>query len=427
MVALLLVAPAAMLLSALAQPRDGAAAHVSITTQTPMLDENGHPIDGPDGCLIPHVYDFNGTPGHNATDRWWSYGLSLNSSAGVVVNCYASADLARWSKRSCRMQNEPGKSKPNLWANVLYNRLTRQYVVFTEATTQWIEVYTGPTPMGPFTFRQNFSVPGFPGDMTIFQDPDDEKAYLVYNSFYDPFQPHNKQRTMERFTFTYALNASYLSDTANVNLSSVHNTSHIMEGLWMTKDRGTYYLFGSPLVCDDVGDDFYLSAPSPEGPWTYRGLFAPKGSLTFHSQVFRGFEVRGSSGVVQHVFVGLRWCHYPPGDTSRSAASTAASLPAPRPLGGSVDDTSLLTEFEWVRSTHAQLMPTNASSGSGSSSKPHCSTCHCCLAGPQKTGQPGAAGLVFGPSGIWLPIHFNANGTVAEMEWYDRWELDTGV
>lgn len=46
-----------------------------------------------------------------------------------------------------------------------------------------------------------------------------------------------------------------------------------------------YYLFGSPLVVYDDADDFYLTAPSPLGPWTYRGLIAPAGSRTFNSQV----------------------------------------------------------------------------------------------------------------------------------------------
>lgn len=338
---------------------------VEITTQTPMRDENGNPIDGADGCLIPHVYDFHGTPGHNVTDRWWAYGLSLNSSSGVTVNCYASIDLARWSKRNCTMQNEPGHSVPNLWANVLFNRKTSQYIVYTEATTQWIEVYAGPTPMGPFTFTQNFSVPGDPGDMTIFQDPDDDRAYLVYNSFYDPLKPGSTQRTMQRFTFVYELNAEYLSDAAHVSVSSVHNTSHIMEGLWMTKDRGTYFLFGSPLVCDDVGDDFYLTAKSPLGPWTYRGLFAPKGSLTFHSQVFRGFEVSRSNGAVQHVYVGLRWCHYPPGEVGSallSATSPPAALTATTQTVS--DSVGVLTEFEWVRSVYAQQISVNASTSS---------------------------------------------------------------
>ena len=123
----------------------------------------------------------------------------------------------------------------------------------------------------------------------------------------------------------------------------------------MTKDRETYFLFGSPLVCDDVGEDFYLTAKSPLGPWTYRGLFAPKGSLTFHSQVFRGFEVRRSTGAVQHVYVGLRWCHYPPG----SALSDAIS-----PVTPAVSDSvSILTEFEWVRSVYAQQVAVSPSAG----------------------------------------------------------------
>jgi hypothetical protein len=45
-----------------------------------------------------------------------------------------------------------------------------------------------------------------------------------------------------------------------------------------------YYLFGSPLVVYDDADDFYLTAPSPLGPWSYQGLIAPVGSRTFNSQ-----------------------------------------------------------------------------------------------------------------------------------------------
>lgn len=69
-----------------------------------------------------------------------------------------------------------------------------------------------------------------------------------------------------------------------------------------------YYLFGSPLVGYGVADNFYLSAPSPLGPWTYRGLFAPAGSDTFQSQTFKGLVVpRGADAEAQHVFIGHRW------------------------------------------------------------------------------------------------------------------------
>lgn len=44
-----------------------------------------------------------------------------------------------------------------------------------------------------------------------------------------------------------------------------------MEGLWMLKRKGTYYLLGSPLKGYGVADNFYLTAPTPLGPFTNRG------------------------------------------------------------------------------------------------------------------------------------------------------------
>ena len=51
---------------------------------------------------------------------------------------------------------------------------------------------------------------------------------------------------------------------------------------------------------------FYLTAPSPLGPWTERGTFAPAGSETFHSQTFQGLSIAGPKGTA-HVFIGHRW------------------------------------------------------------------------------------------------------------------------
>jgi len=79
-----------------------------------------------------------------------------------------------------------------------------------------------------------------------------------------------------------------------------------MEGFWMVKHKSNYFLFGSGLVGYDVDDNFYLTAPSPLGPWTNRGYFAPVGSKTFSSQTFQGLSVSGSKGTA-HVFIGHRW------------------------------------------------------------------------------------------------------------------------
>ena len=38
--------------------------------------------------------------------------------------------------------------------------------------------------------------------------------------------------------------------------ATLTNSTRVMEGLWMLKHGGTYFLFGSPLVVYDVADDF---------------------------------------------------------------------------------------------------------------------------------------------------------------------------
>ena len=147
-----------------------------------------------------------------------------------------------------------------------------------------------------------------------------------------------------------------------------------------------YYLFGSPLVVYDDTDDFYLTAPSPLGPWSYKGLFAPAGSRTYNSQVFKGLQVPGErfiSGVTvsvlfhsdsllpcictgskgtTNVFIGTRWCNpYP-------------SVTPPPP---------------------AVCPPT-------------------CVCHPPFRNT----------TSIWLPLQFAADGSVATLKWQDTWDLD---
>jgi hypothetical protein len=165
----------------------------------------------------------------------------------------------------------------------------------------------------------------------------------------------------QRYSYIYQLTDDYL----DILPRTLTNTTRVMEGLWMLKHGGTYYLLGSPLVVYDDADDFYLTAPSPLGPWTYRGLFAPAGSRTFTSQVFKGFSVTGAKGT-QHVFVGTRWCNpYP------------AHTPPPPAICGQ---------------THGACV------------------CH----PPFRNA-----------TSLWLPLEFDADEAVATLQWRDSWSLDT--
>ena len=42
-----------------------------------------------------------------------------------------------------------------------------------------------------------------------------------------------------------------------------------------------------------MDDNYYLTAPTPLGPWKVASHFAPIGTNTFNSQTFQGLEVPG--------------------------------------------------------------------------------------------------------------------------------------
>lgn len=267
---------------------------VPITTEAAMRDSNGLPIRD---CLMPHIFEHGGC--------WYAFGFGIPANATGdqrFGTCYSSPDLKVWTKRECR----------RYW-DVIYNPKNSRFVALGGDYGKSVAFYTSPTPLGPYTKQPDaHHVFGLPGDSVLFAD-DDGKAYLIYNRFSGP--------TKQRFTYIYQLNDEY----TDVIPSSLANTTRVMEGLWMIKHNKTYYLFGSPLVNYDDADDFYLTAPSPLGPWTYRGLFAPAGTRTFDSQVFKGLQVTGNKGTAT-VFIGTRWCNPYPGRYCHPPFRNATSI-----------------------------------------------------------------------------------------------------
>lgn len=316
-----------------------------------MRDEHGAPIRD---CLQPHITQFAGT--------WYAYGFGIPENATGdqrYATCFSSPDLGAWTRRTCSRPGSdalrPGSDAlyPQTFrvlGDVLYNAKNREYVSYAMYYGSFIMSYTSSSPLGPFAKNRSMSrMYGGPGDTATYADSDG-KAYIIYNSYSGAID--------QRFAYIYQLNDDY----TDIVPSTLSNTTRVMEGLWMAKHGGTYFLFGSPLVVYDDADDFYLTAPSPLGPWTYAGLIAPAGSRTFNSQVFRGLQVTGPKGTAT-VFIGDRWCSPYPSHTPPPPAVCPPTCVCHPPFR-------------------------NATS-------------------------------------IWLPVHFNADNSVAEMKWYDSWSLDT--
>jgi hypothetical protein len=74
----------------------------------------------------------------------------------------------------------------------------------------------------------------------------------------------------------------------------------------MFKSKGTYYWLSSNLSSWEKNDNMYLTATKLEGPWTFRGNFAPEGSLTWNSQTTFVLPVASKKDTVW-MFMGDRW------------------------------------------------------------------------------------------------------------------------
>eukprot|EP00035_Acanthoeca_spectabilis_P028614 m.471434 g.471434 ORF g.471434 m.471434 type:complete len:347 (+) comp31062_c0_seq1:1527-2567(+) len=307
---------------------------ITIHTETAMRLKDGTVVTD---CLMPHIAKFNAT--------WYAYGFGIprnDTGDERFPTCYTSPDLAVWTKQQC---STPSVQVP------LWNEKNREYVAIGQNYGRSFTSYTSSSPLGPFIKRQAMTpVFGGAGDSTTFVDSDGA-AYLIYNRYTGPIP--------QRFTYIYRLNDDY-TDILSETLS---NTTHVMEGLWMLKRFNTYYLLGSPLVVYDDADDFYLTAPTPLGAWTYKGLVAPAGSRTFDSQVFRGLQVPSSTGI-SAVVIATRWCNPYPKYTP----------PPP-----------------------AVCPPT-------------------CVCHPPFRNT----------TSIWLPLHFDANGSILILDWVSQWNLSIG-
>lgn len=90
----------------------------------------------------------------------------------------------------------------------------------------------------------------------------------------------------------YRLSPDYLSAEEQV----ADNVAPNGESPAMMRHGDTYYLMMSNKTGWDRNDNYYMTAPSPAGPWHKRGLFAPEGTCTWDSQCSFIFPLRRSDG-----------------------------------------------------------------------------------------------------------------------------------
>lgn len=305
------------------------AAH--ITTTSAMRDAAGALITD---CLEPHIHKFG--------DTFYAYGFTIrNQPEQFASTIYSSEDLVAWTRRAYIPVNKTldgdfYDKAIALWY-VVYNKKTMQYMGYGANYGKWINVYSSATPVGPFVFKHRLSKvypyadSGGAGDMLVYTEGD--AAYLIFNSIGSKAGDGNA-----RFTYIYELNAAW----DDILVDTLANTSAVMEGLWMFKRRGTYFLLGSHLSGYHPNDNFYLTAKNIMGPWTNHGLFAPEHTNTYNSQTFQGLKISGPKGEV-FIFIGHRYLPH----SHDGPFSNASNIWLPLEFSGDLLNTPLKYRDDW--------------------------------------------------------------------------------
>jgi len=276
----------------------------TIISGIPWNDQNGVNVQGHGGNIIKAgstYYWF----GENKTNE------TAQHDPFQSVRCYSSTDLAHWTFVSDALTRQAhgdlGPDRIVERPKVLYNALTRQYVMYMHIDNNHygmgkVGIATSSNVAGPYEYRGSFRPLGLQSwDMNLFQD-DDGNAYLLTHA--GDHRLHIDE-----------LSTDYLSVTR-----SVAALQPDYEAPAMLKFHGCYYLFGSELTGWAANDNKYAMATNIAGPWSGWNLFAPEGSQTFVSQIAYILPVTGSRGTTM-MFMGDRW------NASDLGASTYIWLP----------------------------------------------------------------------------------------------------
>lgn len=261
-------------------------AYNSIYSGVPWFDDKGNTVSAHGACIIKdnsRFYLF----GEKHTD---------NTNAFSGFNCYSSADLYNWKFESLAL---PVQKTGKLGANTVGERpkvmkcpKTGEYVMYMHADTigymsPYVGYATASTITGPYSLKVPLLFNGKPikkWDMGTFQDNDGTGYVLLHGGD------------------IYKLSDDYKCVTAQV----MKDMTGGFESPAIFRKDSLYYFLGSDLTGWERNDNTYFTATSLKGPWTKRGLFAPKGSLTWNSQTTFVFPIAGPKDTT-YMFMGDRW------------------------------------------------------------------------------------------------------------------------
>jgi len=220
-----------------------------------------------------------------------------NSNAFMGFCCYSSSDLMNWKFERLVLSTQTdgllGPNRVGERVKVMKCPATGEFVMYMHAddlkyNDPHVVYATCKTINGDYQFHGDLLQEGKyikKWDLGTFKDWDG-KGYLLTHS-----------------GFIYELSADYKSVKRLIITQTLDGESPAM-----FKSKGVYYWLFSNRTSWERNDNFYLTATSLEGPWTNKGLFAPKGTLTWDSQCSFVLPLTWENDTL-FIFMGDRWSY----------------------------------------------------------------------------------------------------------------------
>ncbi len=255
----------------------------TIINGIPWYDQNGKPVSAHGANIIKD----NG--------RYYMFGELKTDSANVFTgfSCYSSRDLAEWNYEGIAFEpQDSGRMGPGRVGErpkVMRCPDTGEYVMLMHTDNlrykdPCVGYATSKNVTGPYEFQGPILYHGNPvrkWDIGSFMDDDGRGYLLVHHGV------------------IYRLAKDFLS----LDSCLMNGVKGSGESPAMMKKDGIYYWMSSHTTSWERNDNMYWTSTSLAGPWTYRGEFAPKGSLTWNSQC--SFLLPLDDG--RWMYMGDRW------------------------------------------------------------------------------------------------------------------------
>lgn len=258
-----------------------------ILNGVPWFDDEDHAVNAHGACIVEDAGAYYLFGEYKTDDE--------NRFAGF--SCYSSPDLAHWHFERLALPPQPdgplGPNRIGERVKVMRCPATGRYVMYAHADDlgyrdPLIVVAVSDTVDGEYRMvgpLHHHDEPVRRWDMGTFQDADGTGYLMTHEGD------------------IYRLSDDYLSAEELVASGIAPGG----ESPAMTRIGDTYITMFSNKTSWDRNDNYYLSAPSPDGPWTYRGLFAPQGSCTWNSQCSFIFPLTLADGRTVPMYMGDRW------------------------------------------------------------------------------------------------------------------------